>query len=155
MVWLPAVLRRPVHPGRAILIAWLLAFVPSIALSAAVGALFPDVAQPNLPAGTLWHVALIVVVAPVLETLIMAGALGLLQRLFSDPLAALISALGWGAAHSLAAPSWGLVIWWPFLIFSSLYLVWRRRSLFAALAVPAGVHMLQNLGPALLLFAEA
>jgi hypothetical protein len=45
------------------------------------------------------------------------------------------------------------VIWWPFLIFSILYVTWRQRSLAAALAVPAMVHGLQNLLPALLVFS--
>jgi hypothetical protein len=61
----------------------------------------------------------------------------------------LFSSAGWGIAHSLAAPIWGLVIWWPFLVFSTLFVVWRSRSLVAAFAVPAAVHALQNLGPAI------
>ena len=66
--------------------------------------------------------------------------------------AVLVSAVGWGIAHSLAAPAWGLVIWWPFLIFSTLYVTWRQHSLIAGLAMPAAVHGLQNILPALLMF---
>jgi len=38
-----------------------------------------------------------------------------------------------------------------FLIFSTLYMVWRERSVWAALGVVTTTHALQNLGPALLI----
>jgi hypothetical protein len=60
------------------------------------------------------------------------------------------SAAAWGVLHSIAAPVWGLVIWWPFLIFSTLFVVWRGRSLALAFVVPMLAHGLQNLLPALL-----
>jgi hypothetical protein len=85
------------------------------------------------------------------ETLIMGAVLLVLDRLFGFLPAVLLSAIGWGIAHSLQAPAWGLVIWWPFLIFSLCFLVWRQRSLALAFAVPAAVHALQNSLPALLL----
>jgi hypothetical protein len=93
---------------------------------------------------------LLALFSPILETLIMAGVLSILLRVISPTAAILASAVGWGIAHSLAAPSWGLVIWWPFLVFSTLFTVWRDRSLWLALAIPAAVHMLQNVGPALI-----
>ena len=51
--------------------------------------------------------------------------------------------------HSLGAPSWGLAIWWPFLIFSTLFVVWRQRGFWAGVAVASATHALQNLIPAL------
>ena len=72
----------------------------------------------------------------------------LLLRLFPPAIAILVSAVGWGIAHSTVAPIWGLVIWWPFLIFSTLFVTWRERSLWLAFAVPMCVHGLQNLIPA-------
>ena len=69
----------------------------------------------------------------------------------SPTLAVLVSAALWGIAHSLQAAAWGLVIWWPFVIFSTLYMVWRERSVWAALGVVTATHALQNLGPALLI----
>jgi hypothetical protein len=53
------------------------------------------------------------------------------------------------------APAWGLVIWWPFLIFSVLFVAWRQRSWAAGLGVAATTHALQNLGPALALLLAA
>ena len=92
---------------------------------------------------------LLVVFAPLLETLIMAGFLSLLLRFMPPAAAILVSAAGWAIAHSLQAVGWGLVIWWPFLIFSTLYVVWRQRGFWAGVGVAATTHALQNLGPGL------
>nr|WP_255554800.1 CPBP family glutamic-type intramembrane protease [Sphingomicrobium sp. B8] len=95
-------------------------------------------------------VFMLAVFAPVVETFIMAAILWVLTR-FVKPTAAIVaSALIWGAAHSALAPAWGLVIWWPFLIFSTLYLVWRQRSILWALAMPMLAHAMQNLPSAIL-----
>ena len=59
------------------------------------------------------------------------------------------SAVGWGIAHALAAPAWGLVIWWPFLIFSTVFVVWRERGFWAGVGMASAVHGLNNLIPAL------
>ncbi|HYI42775.1 MAG TPA: CPBP family glutamic-type intramembrane protease [Sphingomicrobium sp.] len=99
---------------------------------------------------------MLVVFAPFVETLIMGAILLLLLRFASPTVAVLISAIGWGAAHSAIAPMWGLVIWWPFLIFSTLFVTWRQRSLTMAFLMPTLAHALQNLVPALLIgFAPA
>ena len=87
--------------------------------------------------------------APFVETLIMAAVLSLLLRVVPPTAAVLASAVLWGIAHSLQAPVWGLVIWWPFLIFSTLYVVWRQRGTWTAIGVAATTHALQNLAPAL------
>jgi hypothetical protein len=47
------------------------------------------------------------------------------------------------------------VIWWPFLVFSTLFVTWRDRSLWLAFALPMCVHALQNLPPALLIASGA
>jgi hypothetical protein len=148
--YLPKPVRVPRSALAAILVGWPLALLPSLALSVVVNALLPQVAGPSFNAKGPAVFALLVVFSPVLETLIMAGVLSVLLRLVSPTTAILASSVGWGIAHSLAAPSWGLVIWWPFLVFSTLFTVWRDRSLWLALAIPAAVHMLQNVGPAIL-----
>ena len=149
--FLPQALREPRRPLRALAVAWATAFVPTMALGAAVTALVPKNALPVIPLtdGSIFW--LIVVLAPVLETLLMGAALVLLRLVFSPTWSVLISAVGWGIAHSAAAPAWGLVIWWPFLVFSTMFLTWRSRSLLAALAMAAACHALHNLLPALLL----
>jgi len=153
VIRLPSALAEPRLPLRAIVVAWLLCVAGSLLLSAGANFLFPDLATPQFPkasAGLLLFA--LVAFAPFFETLILATVLEVMLRLkVPPPVAIVISSLGWGVAHSLQAPAWGLVIWWPFLIFSTLYVTWRQRSAWAAIAIVATVHALQNLGPALLL----
>ena len=153
MIRLPSALAEPRRPLRAIFVAWLLCALGSLALSATSHFLFPQLATPQFPqvsAGLLLF--MLVVFAPLIETLIMAAVLELMLRLKVPPIAAIgLSAIGWGIAHSLQAPAWGLVIWWPFLIFSTIYVTWSRRSAWAGVGIAFAVHALQNLGPALLL----
>jgi hypothetical protein len=149
--FLPQALREPRRPLLALAVAWTTAFVPTLALGAAVTALMPGDAFPKFPLAD-WNVLwILVIAAPLLETLLMGAALILLRLVFSPTLAVLLSAVGWGVVHSTAAPAWGLVIWWPFLIFSTVFLTWRTRSLLAAVGMAAATHALHNLLPALLL----
>ena len=132
-------------------LAWSLAFFPSILLSVLVSQAAPGGAPkfPEVAPGVLLF--LLVVFAPVVETIIMGTVLLVVERLAGFLPAVLLSSVGWAIAHSLQAAAWGLVIWWPFLIFSITFLVWKRQSLAAAFGMPMLVHALQNFGPALLL----
>ncbi|HJU77316.1 MAG TPA: CPBP family glutamic-type intramembrane protease [Sphingomicrobium sp.] len=145
--FLPKPLLEPRRPLVSILVGWLTALVPSILLGALVSLLLPNLEQPKIAIPGLLELSLFVIVAPVIETLIMAGVLALLLKFLPPTVAVFVSAVGWGIAHSLAAPAWGFVIWWLFLVFSVLYVTWRKHSLLAALAVPAATHALQNLLP--------
>ena len=151
--WFPSPMLEARNPARAIFIAWALSIAGSFALAAVGRFIAPHLASPQFPEMPVAALLLLMVVfAPVLETLIMAAVLEILLRLRVPPAAAiLLSTLGWAVAHSMQAAAWGLVIWWPFLIFSTLYVVWRQRGYVAALAVPAAAHALQNLLPALLI----
>ena len=156
MIRPPAALTEPRHPLKAIAVGWLFACPPSILLALLAQWLLPGAEQPSFGVIGPGTVALLVIFAPLVETMIMAVVLEVMLRLRAPPVAAiLLSSLGWGIAHSLAAPAWGLVIWWPFLIFSTLYVTWSRRSIWAGVGIAFAVHALQNLGPALLLFAES
>ena len=147
--YLPKQVREPERPMLALATAWLLTFPISIVLAALVSLVFPGAQQPQFPVSGLTALFLLVIFAPVLETLIMGGVLLVLLRLFSPATAVVLSAIGWGIGHSLGAPTWGLVIWWPFLIFSTLFVVWRQRGFWAGVAVASATHALQNLIPAL------
>ena len=151
--FLPGALREPRGVLAAIAIGWATAFMPSILLSAAVRFMMPEVAQPAFTLDSTYLLTLVIVYAPIIETLIMALVLSLLLIFLKPAHAVIASSIGWGIAHSLVAPAWGLVIWWPFLVFSTLFVTWRRRSLLAALAIPAVVHALHNSLPALLLYS--
>ena len=148
--FLPSPIRRSTSVLRSIGAGWATAFFPSIALSALAAALAPDLGRPEFPAGGALLIFLLVVFSPFFETLIMVGALELLRRFLSPTVAVLASAALWAIAHSLAAPAWGLVIWWPFLIFSTAFLVWRPRGFWAAWALVSALHGLNNLLPGLL-----
>ena len=149
--WLPRVLREPRRPLLAIAVGWAITFFPSLALSMLAHQLFPTLATPDFPMKGASALFLLVVFAPLGETLIMAGLLTLLLKLVRPVPAILISAASWGIAHSLQAPAWGLIIWWPFLIFSTLFVAWRQRGFWVAVGLVASVHALQNLFPALLI----
>ena len=149
--FLPKALREPRRPLLALGIAWATAFLPSLPLGAAVSRLLPRDALPQFPQVDWNFFFLIVVAAPLVETMVMGAALILLRLFLSPTHAVLASAVGWGILHSTAAAAWGLVIWWPFLVFSTVFLTWRSRSLLAALGMAAATHALHNLLPALLL----
>ena len=131
--------------------AWPLVLLPSMLLSALVNFAMPAAEAPAISVATPRLIFMLVLGAPLIETLIMLVPLLVLARLFGAMPAAVLSAIGWGIAHSLAAPIWGLVVWWPFLIFSIALMVWRRRSLVAGYFIVSAVHALQNGFAAMLL----
>lgn len=148
-------LLEPRRPWRAVLVGWAMTTVPALMLSLIVGSLFPQAARPEFGAVNLDLFVRLVVIAPLLETLIMAAVLEILLLALPPKWAVVVSSVGWGIAHSLIAPSWGLVIWWPFLIFSTLYVTWRGQARTLAIAIVFAVHALNNLGPALILLRSA
>ena len=149
---LPKLLLEPRRPLVVIPIAVAMSIAGALALATIWSLIFPAAPPPDF-GGVSGFAAIfaLVIFAPILETLIMAAILAVLLRFLPPVAAILTSAAAWGIAHSLMAPTWGLVIWWPFLIFSTLYVVWRQRSLLLALVMPATVHALQNLPPAILI----
>ncbi|GAA4739466.1 hypothetical protein GCM10023264_00490 [Sphingomonas daechungensis] len=136
----------------SVVTAWATAFIPSILLSAVVAQLLPEQPHPNFDGLTPGMLIFgLVVFAPVVETLIMGTVLLVLLRFMKPVTAIVLSAVGWGIAHSMQFPIWGLTIWWPFLVLSTLFVAWRERSLWLAFALPMVAHGMQNLGPALLI----
>lgn len=149
--WLPRPLLEPRSLIASVAVGWLMTFPMSIALAGILHFVAPNAQGPEFPVTGPLAIFLLVIFSPALETLLMAGALALFLRFMSPRWAVLASAAGWGAAHSIAAPVWGLIIWWPFLIFSTLYVTWRQHSFGLALAVPMITHALQNLPSAILI----
>lgn len=149
---LPALLFRDREPWLAILTGWLLTIAGSTALSLIIARIAPDGAGPDLgdTSGAM-KLFLIAGFSPVVETLMMAAILALLLHWLKAWQAVTASAAIWGVLHSLASPLWGVVIWWPFLIFSTLYVTWRPHGFWRSVGIVATVHVLQNLFPALLI----
>ncbi|MFN3946298.1 MAG: hypothetical protein ACK4K7_15355 [Allosphingosinicella sp.] len=141
----PEFLFRPARPWSFILKAWLLSLAGSILLSVLAGAVAPEAAQPDLgPVDEAWTVFLLVLVVPAVETAFMVPPLLLLNRFLGPAPAVFLSAVGWGVAHSLAAPIWGFVAWWPFLLMSIAFLTWRERGFWLACGIVVAIHALQN-----------
>jgi hypothetical protein len=151
----PKALREPRRAWLVIPLAWLLCILPSLALAYLVQAAAPGLDSPEFAVkGHVGFVAL-AVLAPIIETFILAAMITLFRMAFSPTASVVISATAWGIAHSLQASAWGLVVWWPFLVMSMLYLVWRERGFWLAILIPTAVHMLQNAGPAYLVAYRA
>ena len=148
--FLPAAIRTPEHPLRAIAVGWLTAFPVSMVLAFLATIIMPGAKQPEFHISGWMTVFGMVVFSPVVETLVMGAVLLLLLRFVSPTVAVVSSAIGWGIVHSLIAPAWGLAIWWPFLVFSTLFVTWKDRSLALAFALPICTDALQNLIPSLL-----
>ena len=147
--FLPEAVREPRRAWLAILVGAALTLAGSLLLSVVATLVAPALAKPDFPTDGPVAFLLLFLFAPFVETLIMAVVLSLFVRFVTPTAAVLASAALWGVAHSVQAAAWGLVIWWPFVIFSTLYLVWRQRSVWAALGVATATHALQNLLPAL------
>lgn len=151
--FLPRAIRVPERPFLAIAVAWLTAFPISIVLALLASRLFPDAGHPDFKGGPGLIFFAVVIFSPVVETLIMGTVLLVLLRFLPEWVAIIVSAIGWGIAHSMLSPTWGMAVWWPFLILSTLFVAWRKRSLFLAFLLPICAHALQNLLPGLLIAA--
>ncbi|WP_425230273.1 hypothetical protein [Sphingomonas sp.] len=147
--FLPRFLFADAWPAwRYILVAWPLVAIPTLVLGWAATRLFPGLPGPSLgDASTGMIVCSVVFLSPAVETVMMTGPVVLIDRVAGPTAAAIGSALLWGVAHSLMAARWGLVIWWPFLIFSVAYLSWRGRGYWRAVGLVAAIHALNNAGP--------
>jgi hypothetical protein len=98
---------------------------------------------------------LFVVFSPMVETLLLSFGITVIS-LFTKRKAvlAVLSAILWAALHSLMSPAWGLVVLWPFFVFSCAYLAWRPKSWVKAIWVALCIHALQNVLPALAMVAH-
>jgi membrane protease YdiL (CAAX protease family) len=130
--------------SRYVLRLWLLALLPSLLLAGVVGLLMPGAEGPQLVTEGSVPLLLIIVAAPLLETLIMGVVLAGLRRFLGFGPAVALSALFWAIAHSLSAPIWGVVVWWPFLVFSVAFLVWRQLGWLTAITIVTFAHAMQN-----------
>jgi hypothetical protein len=129
--------------------AALISLIPSLAISAAVMSMLPE-EGPSFEGPVAVSVVGILVLSPWLETIILWGILWILRRFLSRPTRiAIVSAVLWGCLHSLMAPAWGLIVAWPFFIFSVCFLEWEKKSKGRAIVVTALVHTCQNIIPAI------
>ena len=131
-------------PERYIAKAWLVMLVPMLPLSAAVNLLVRPEKHPEFRIDSIPTLLIFFVAGPLLETLIQAVMLAGLTRLMSAAAAAATCAVLWGLLHSTAVPTWGLVVWWPFLILSIVYLTWRQVGLVKAIGMTFALHAVHD-----------
>ena len=152
--FLPKPLREPRRPWLALLVAYLLTLIGSLAIAALIGLVVPEAKGPDfawLKGSGFTAILVLSILSPLFETLILVATTGLLLRFVRPVYAILLSSLGWAIAHSYQAPIWGFVIWWPFIIFTTLFVVWKQRSRAWGIAMPFLAHLLQNLLPAIMI----
>lgn len=133
--------------------AALLTLVPAMLLGFLVGALIPDGAPEFGAEG--WPLFIgVVFFSPVIETLMMGLVFWPIRRVTPRLLnRAVLSAIVWALLHSAAAPAWGLVVLWPFFVFSLCFLSWEKRGTARALLVTGLVHATHNLVPGILMMS--
>jgi hypothetical protein len=97
-----------------------------------------------------------VLVAPVIETLVLALGVRLIGTLTKHREAiAITSALCWGALHASFYPMWFFGTAWSFYVFSRGYLAWQPVSYKHALGAAAVPHALVNSSALLVQFFAA
>ena len=148
MRFLPTPLREPRRAWLVLPLCWLLTLAGAALIAWILSAVLPRMEQPDfgffLGKGWLTIFAL-AVVTPLVETVILAATSSALLRFVRPESAIVLSSLGWAIAHSYQAPLWGLVIFWPFIIFTTLYVVWRQISVVAGILMAWAAHCLHNI----------
>lgn len=115
-----------------------------------------DVADHSAPAleASLADAFGSVVLAPVVETLLLAALLRVLSSTSLRPeTSAGVSAVLWGTFHGLFGALWFFGTAWSFFVFSCGYIAWRRPSFGHAFLAAAVPHALVNSVVILLLWA--
>jgi hypothetical protein len=143
-----AVLRNTDQPvGDYIWKAWLIALLPSIAISAIVALVVPG-HGPSFN-GPLWFVVVGgLILSPWVETLLMWRIFRMLKYLTKRTLwLACGSAFVWALLHSTSALTWGLTVFWGFVVLSVCFLEWEKQSTWMAIKVTAAIHTCINMIP--------
>lgn len=85
--------------------------------------------------------------SPLVESALMFPVFWLLEKCrVNARFLPLASALFWAAFHAIKYPVQGLMVVWPFWIFSKVALRWRGVSKNRAYLVVTAIHAIHNLG---------
>ena len=140
-------------------LAWHAALIPTILILLAAHALFAsagaDVETLQKPAREIAQrsVWITLIVAPLVETAVLALLVSALARFIANPnVVAAICALAWGGLHATFYPLWFFGVVWSFFVFSRGYLAWRPVSYKHAFGAAAVPHALVNSSALLLQF---
>ena len=136
---------------RFCLLAFPLAFIPSIGLVAGVNWLFDVLGVhfngvPPHYAGTAYDFLIVGLLGPALETCLLAFVIYVLSEFFERKLViACISAFLWACLHGASAALWFFGVIWSFFVFSCAYIVWRKQSFWYGFIAAAVPHALNNI----------
>jgi hypothetical protein len=137
---------------RYCLLAFPLALVPSLTLAilafTVAVAFGVDTAhlQPPHRDATINTALNLIVFAPVIETLLLAGGIYILKKCITKSIAiAFVSALAWGSLHATVTLILFFGTVWSFFVFSCAYLAWRKWGFGRAYIAAAVPHALINL----------
>ena len=121
-----------------------ISLIPTVLLAAMLIKVMPDKGLPIQ--GALSYALLIfLVIGAWIETMLMWPILGILKLFIDKQLTiAFLSSIIWGILHSLSMPTRGLIIWWPFFVYSLCFLSWETKSLGKAILLTSFVHMFHN-----------
>jgi len=150
---LSALFDNKISIWKYILRTGLISLVPSIIIALILGlsGAITEETGPEFKGPALTLIISLVIISPLLETLLMAGGIRILSFITKrQVLLALISACIWAVMHSLFALTWGLVVIWPFFVFSCSYINWRKRSWWHAILITSFVHAFQNILPTIM-----
>jgi hypothetical protein len=142
------------------LIAWSVALVPTVLIVITAHYLFTsagaDVGSLQKPARDIAerNLAITLMIAPFVETLVLSLMLEGLRRVIRRALvAAVIAALAWAGLHAAFYPLWFFGTVWSFYVFSRGYLAWRPVSYKHAFGAAVLPHALVNASALLMQFA--
>ena len=94
-------------------------------------------------------------IAPIIESLALIGVMRLLELIKLQEYANIaISSTAAAAAHGIFSPAWGLIVFFPFVIFSATYLVWRNPETSRGFKMCCGVHAIHNCLPGFVFIHE-
>lgn len=133
----------------ALIISGLLAYIVS---ALGVDAGYDDILSEEIPGlsplmMTIFTAVSVVILAPVIETLMMAAVFWGLRKMKLPYWGLVVGQVAfWIALHSLQVPIWGIGIAWAFFIFSIAYLAWDEKGgMGQAFGVVTLLHALNNL----------
>lgn len=139
--------------AKEVAVAWLVCSPVALAIGWVAGHLLASTDISQVPKLQTWPQRFsAVVVGPLLESMLMAVVFAVLERLLPQRVSSghrmmlltLFSAFFWSVAHGLVAMGWGVVTFWPFVVFSFMFLRWERQGLTQGIAAAALVHALHN-----------
>ena len=134
--------------------AALIALVPNLVLAFSLAVVIPDAEHPEFVESPIGVIVGLLVISPWIETLLMWPILKVLKFFTSNlRYVVLASGLVWAVIHSIIVPTWGLTVFWSFIVFSICFLEWQKQSTRKAIAVTAATHTCVNILPCIAVIA--